>query len=102
MTEENIQSIPKNVHRTAPYTLYWEMVYFRNYSSDPKANIEFVYDLMVALHEVPNILDRWGTYDNDVEKLRLYFGCFNHRKWEGEESFHKPPDLVKMFNNKMI
>ncbi len=60
-----------------------------------------VYELMNALHEVPMILDRWGTYDNDVEKLRWYFRCFRHQQWEDEESFDKPPDLVRVFDDKL-
>jgi hypothetical protein len=58
-------------------------------------------DLMDALHEVPNILSQWGTHGNDIEKLRLYFGCFNHSKWENLEASPKPPDLVDIFNYKL-
>jgi len=101
MSEES-QPIPDAVHRAALHTLYRAMVFCRNFSANPKANIAVVYDLMDALHEVPNILDRWGTYDNDIKKLRKYFGCFNHRKWKDEESFHRPPDLVRIFDEMLI
>lgn len=96
------QPIPEAVHRAALHTLYWAMVFCRNFSLDPKANMAVVYDLMDALHEVPNILDRWGTHDNNVEKLRQYFRHFNHEKWKNEESFQTPPDLVRTFNDKLV
>ena len=101
MTEETAQPIPVAVHRAALHTLYRAMVFCRNFATNPNANIAVVQDLMDALHEVPCILDRWGTYDNSVEKLRLYFGCFNHQKWKNEEAWENPPDLVLVFNDKL-
>ena len=26
------------------------------------------YEIMDSIHEIPNILDRWGTYDNNIDK----------------------------------
>lgn len=84
--------------RAALYTLHRAMVFCRNYSADKGAPQDVVYDLMDALHEVPEILRRWGTYDNNVEKLRLYFGCFHHDKWKGLSEHISPPDLVRIFD----
>ena len=100
MSNEPIQILIP-VHRATLYTLHWAMVFCRNFASNPKANMAIVYDLMDAIHEIPNILERWGTYDNDIKKLRLYFGCFNYHKWENTESYQKPPDLVSIFNDKL-
>ena len=73
--------VPQKVLSAALYTLYRAMVFCRNYSGDRNAAQDVVYDLMDALHEIPEILRRWGTSDNNVEKLKLYFGCFHHEKW---------------------
>jgi hypothetical protein len=93
--------VPENVMRAALYTLYRAMVYCRNYSSAAKAPQDVVCNLMDALHEIPEILRRWGTYDNNVEKLRLYFGCFHHERWKERAEHLSPPDWVRIFEEKL-
>jgi hypothetical protein len=93
--------VPEKVMSAALYTLYRAMVFCRNYSGDKSAPQDVVYDLMDALHEVPEILRRWGTYDNNVEKLKLYFGCFHHDKWKGRSEHFSPPDLVRIFEEEL-
>jgi len=101
MMDERSHQIPDAVRRAALHTLYRAMVYCRNIAGNPGARMAVVYDLMDALHEIPNILDGWGTYDNDVAKLRLYFGCFKHEKWRDDDSLLRAPDLTRVFDEKL-
>ena len=89
--------VPDKVMSAALYTLYRAMVFCRNYSADSKAPQDVVYDLMDALHEVPQILSRWGTSDNDIQKLKQYLGCFHHDRWKERSAHFTPPDLVRIF-----
>ena len=93
--------IPDEILKAAHFALYWAMVFCRNYAAGKAANTRVVYDLMDAIHEIPNIIDRWGTYDNNIEKLRLYFGCFDHKKWNTPDDPIQAPDLVAVFNRKL-
>jgi hypothetical protein len=93
--------VPENVMRAALYTLYRAMVYCRNYSADSKAPQDVVYDLMDALHEIPEILRRWGIHDNNVDKLKLYLGCFNHERWKERSEHFSPPDMVRIFEEEL-
>ena len=93
--------IPEQVLKATHFTLYWAMVYCRNYTAGQDANPRVVYEMMEAIHEIPNILDRWGTWDNNIEKLRMYFGCFDHKKWNKPYDPIQAPDLVMVFNRKL-
>ncbi len=97
----NPTPVPDKVMSAALCTLHRAMVFCRNYSADKCAPQDLVYDLMDALHEVPDILRRWGAYDNNVEKLKLYFGCFHHEKWKGRSAHFSPPDLVRIFEEEL-
>lgn len=92
---------PQNVIRAANYTLYRAMVYCRNIVGDSNTGVRIVYEIMNAIHEIPNILDRWGTNNNDIEKLRHYFGYFDHTKWRDSNSALTAPDLVQIFDEKL-
>ncbi len=96
MMSSDTQPVPDVVMDAALYTLYHAMVYCRNYSGDTGASQDVVYDLMDALHEVPQILRHWGTSNNNVEKLKQYFGCFQHERWT-DKTLLPPPDLVRIF-----
>ncbi len=101
MSASPTSPVPEKVMSAALYTLYRAMVFCRNYSGDKSAPQDVVYDLMDALHEVPEILRRWGTHHNNVEKLKLYFGCFHHDKWKGRSEHFSPPDLVSIFEEEL-
>jgi hypothetical protein len=94
------ERIPNHVLKSAHWTLYWAMVFCRNYTAGKNADIRLVYEMMDALHAIPEILNRWGGHNN-VDTLRMYFGCFNHAKWRKPEDTPQPPDLVAVFNQKM-
>jgi hypothetical protein len=91
--------VPEKVLRAAHYTLYRAMVFCRNYSADAQAPLDTVYNLMDALHEIPQILSRWGTFDNDIGKLKMYFGLFRYDNCTYKVSDFPPPDLVKIFED---
>ncbi len=94
--------IPQNILNAAHHTIYIAMVFCRNIAlSEDRDNNKIIYELMDALHEVPNILARWGTYDNDTNKLRQYFGYFNHSKWNDDKRLFSVPDLVSIFEEKI-
>ena len=98
MTDDKLRPVPQKTLRAAHLTLYRALVFCRNYSANKDASQEVVYDLMDALHEIPQILNAWGTSDNDVEKLRRYFGCFDHNRWRDVSEFLRAPDLVQVFD----
>ena len=77
------------------------MVFCRNMALWEHIDNRTIYELMDAIHEVPNIIDRWGTYDNNIDKLRFYFGLFRHQKWHQDEMLFVPPDLVYIFDNQL-
>jgi hypothetical protein len=56
--------------------------------------------MMDALHPIPESLNHWGEHNN-VDRLRMYFGCFNYEKWRKSEASVQAPDLVTLFNRKM-
>ncbi len=91
---------PNHILRATHFTLYWAMVFCRNHTARTNANPRIGYEIMDSIHEVPNILDRWGTYDNDIDKLRTYFGCFDPYKWKIPDSPLEAPDLLQLFNRK--
>jgi len=69
------EKVPDHVLKAAHWTLYWAMVFCRNCTAGKIADTRLVFELMEALHEVPEILNRWGGHNN-VDILRMYFGCF--------------------------
>ena len=66
-------------------------MFCRNYCIDENANTKLVYEMMDAVHDIPDQVYRWS--DDGVEQIRLHLACFNHTKWEGA------PDLVQYFND---
>lgn len=76
------------------------MVFCRNYTAGKNVDPRLIYEMMDALHEIPEILNRWGG-DNNADKLREYFGYFDSKKWcHGDDAPH-PPDLVRFFDQKL-
>ena len=76
------------------------MVFCRNYTAGGNADQKLIYEIMDALHEIPQILNQWGG-DNNIEKVRMYFACFDHAKWCNNHDILQAPDLVNIFNIKL-
>ncbi|WP_044617300.1 hypothetical protein [Gynuella sunshinyii] len=73
-------------------TVKWAMVYCRNYSIDERADIRLVYEIMDAVHDIPDQVYRWSD-DDGLDLIRLHLGCFNYSKWKGA------PNLVQYFDD---
>ena len=85
---------PEPVLEAALYTLYWALVYSRNLTAQPSAEAaKQIYQLTDAIHPIPELLTAWPRAS--IDDLRLYFACFDHRRWEGA------PDLVGVFERKL-
>jgi hypothetical protein len=93
--------VPQEVLKAAHYALYRALVFARNCARQ-SGSAEMVYELMDALHEVPQILNGWGTSDNDVAKLRTYFRYFQHERWKEHSPNFTPPDLITIFEEALI
>ncbi len=85
---------PEPVLEAALFTLYRALVYARNLTGQPSAEAaKQVYHLTDAIHPIPEMLIAWPR--SSVDDLRMYFGCFDHRRWVGA------PDFVAMFDHKL-
>ena len=74
--------------------IYMGMVFARNCTlQHTPATAKQANDFMEAMHTVPTLLTHWSQ--NDVDILRIHFGCYHHTRWEGG------PDLVRMFDEKL-
>lgn len=51
------EMIPNHILRATHFTLYWAMVFCRNYTAGTNVNPRIVYEIMDAIHEIPNIID---------------------------------------------
>ena len=83
--------------RAALHALYHAQIAARSFCGAKERAAAPIFDLMDAVHEVPQILLRWGTQDNDEQKLRQYFGYFRAAKWKSELPECYSPDLVQRF-----
>ena len=91
--------MPSEILDAASYTIYRALVFCRNYSGQADASLKLIHELMDSLHEIPQILSAWGTYSNDADKLRRYFGYFQHERWKDHSPHFTPPDLVGIFDD---
>ena len=92
--------IPPRVLKAALFALYHAAVFSRNYVRADNGT-EAVYQIMDAIHEVPQILLRWGTSDNDEEKIRRYLGYFDSERFRLSDPHSVAPDLVALFDAKL-
>ena len=92
--------VPPKVLNAALFALYHATVFSRNYVRG-KHGTEAVYQIMDAIHEVPQVLLRWGTSDNNEEKLRDYFGYFDSKHFRELDAHSLAPDLVALFDRKL-
>lgn len=90
-------TIPNEVLHASLQTAFKAMIFCRAYASDIQAPQDVVYELMDALHEVPQILSQWGIDGNDIEKLKFYFGLFRHEYWSKRPTPLPAPNLVAIF-----
>jgi hypothetical protein len=95
-----MNNVPPRVLNAALFALYHATVFSRNYVRG-KHGIEAAYQIMDAVHEVPQILFRWGISDNNEEKLRRYFGYFHSKRFRELDPFSMAPDLVALFDEKL-
>jgi hypothetical protein len=84
---------PENIQIARIETLQWALIYCRNYSLKPDADMDQVNDLMEAIHDIPGTLLRWP--DGAIEIIKLHLSCFNYKKWEGA------PDLASYFEHSL-
>ena len=92
--------VPPKILNAALFALYHATVFSRNYVR-AKDGTEAVYQIMDAVHEVPQILLNWGTFGNDEEKLRAYFGYFDSKRFRELDPYSMAPDLVALFDAKL-
>jgi hypothetical protein len=85
---------PEPVLEAALYALHWALVYSRNLTGQPSVEAaRQIHQLTDAIHPIPEMLITWPC--TSIDDLRLYFACFDHRRWEGA------PDLVGIFERKL-
>ena len=80
---------PDHIVEAALDTIKWAMVYCRNYTIDGAGETQQIYELMDALHDIPDQLYRWS--DDGIDRIKFHLRCFDHTRWEGS------PDLVSYF-----
>jgi hypothetical protein len=95
-----MNEVPPRVLNAALHALYHATVFSRNFVR-AKHGTEAVYQIMDAVHEVPQILLHWGTSDNNEEKLRAYFGYFDSKHIQELDDDSMAPDLVALFDEKL-
>jgi hypothetical protein len=89
-----MQQAPQTILAAALFTLHRALVHCRNISGSPETNRrQEVYEIMEAIHEVPDFLANWQLHD--LKELRLHLSCFDSTKWAGS------PNLIKIFDSKL-
>lgn len=91
------EPVPTPVLRAANETLYFALVFCRNYALRKDANPRLLYEIMEAIHEIPKSMNIWAMYNHDVKTLRVHLKCFDHTRWPGVQA----PDLVGIFDNRL-
>jgi len=80
---------PDHIIEAVLDTVKMAMVYCRNYAINDNVDTRQIYELMDAVHDVPDQMYRWS--DNGIEDIKLHLRCFDHNKWNDS------PDLVSYF-----
>ncbi|MEN6626477.1 MAG: hypothetical protein ABFD69_09645 [Candidatus Sumerlaeia bacterium] len=87
--------VPTPIQKAANETLHAALVFCRNYSLRKDADPRCIYEVMEAIHEIPQSMNIWVKYNHDLGILRIHLMCFDPARWPGVHA----PDLVGIFNN---
>ena len=96
---------PEPVLKATLKTLHWALICCRNWTIPnpalPVVPSSVIYDLMEAIHEVPDFLIHWERHD--LDQLKMYLGCFKWQHWRQsvDAELHYVPDLVADFERKL-
>lgn len=95
-----MSEVPKKILEATLFALYHATVFSRNCVKS-EGGSDAVYQVMEAIHDIPQILLRWGTFDNNEEKIRAYLGYFNPTKFGTFDGVITAPNLVELYDKKM-
>ena len=80
-------------------TAYRGLVFLRNYTHRPDADLKCINQLAEALHDIPSsttAVERFAGGETQlISMIRLHLSGFDHRRWPGS------PNLVALFDDEL-
>lgn len=97
------EPVPEPIMKAALSALHYALVFCRNYTypKNQKPTSRLIYDLMDAIHPIPEMLENWSKEFNP-DSLRLFLRCFDHETWRRVEPDSNASDLMARFDSVLL
>lgn len=92
---------PDNILNAVLDTIHHATVCARNWTASDEFPRDAVFELMDALHELPQIIRRWS--DHEIDDILMFLNCFDVQKWRItiDVERHFIPDFAEFFVDRL-